>query len=112
MYKETEKHRLANFHSAALGGFGFGEDQHIYSSSRGKISAVLLKNYFLDGRDFWEIYCLEGNLFEGVERFDTIEEVEQRASIYLKISNSKRMLRLQGRQSEKAQPRLGESEER
>ena len=93
MYKETQKHRLADF-DFGLGGFGFGADHHAYSSDKGKISMVLLKNYFLDGRDFWEIYCLEGDLFEGVERFDTIEEAEQRIVGYLRISGSKlRMLR-------------------
>jgi len=92
VYKETEKHRLGDFDFGL--GFGFGADRHTYSSDKGRISMVLLKNYFLNGRNFWEIYCLEGNLFEDVERFNTIEEAEQQVAKYLKVSRSKlRMLR-------------------
>lgn len=56
----------------------FGKYQHIFSSEKGKISLVLLKDYLFDGRDTWEIYCLEGKLFEDVERFDTKEEAKKR----------------------------------
>jgi len=91
MYKETKRHRLAGYN---LLGMSFGSDQHIYSSSKGKISCVFLKNYLLDNRDFYEIYCLEGDLFEGVERFLTLKEAEEKVAEYLNISKSKlRMLR-------------------
>lgn len=55
-----------------------GEWQYIYSSLKGKISLVSLPNYYHDGKDFWEIYSLEGVLFEDVERFPTKEEAEQK----------------------------------
>jgi hypothetical protein len=55
----------------------FGKYQFIYSSKKGKISLILLKKYFC-GIDTWEIYCLKGDLFEDVERFDTKEEAEKR----------------------------------
>jgi hypothetical protein len=51
-----------------------GEFQYVYSSKKGAISMVEFLNYFNDGKNFWEIYCLEGNLFEDVERFPTKEK--------------------------------------
>jgi len=56
----------------------FHKWQYIYSSAKGKISLVKLKNYRFLGDSFWEIYSLEGNLFEGTERFETKEEAERR----------------------------------
>jgi hypothetical protein len=56
----------------------FGKYQYFYSFGKNKISLVEFKNYFGDGKDFWEIYCLVGELFEDVERFDTKEEAETR----------------------------------
>ncbi len=52
--------------------------QYIYSSDKGEISCVKFLNYFKEGDDFWEIYCLKGDLFEDVERFRTKEEMEVR----------------------------------
>lgn len=54
----------------------FGKYQYIYSSDKGKISLVELKNYYRDGKDLWEIYSLEGELFEDVDRFSSKEEAE------------------------------------
>lgn len=54
----------------------FGEFQYIYSSDKGKISLVELPDYFRDGETLWETYCLEGNLFEDIDRFGTKEEAE------------------------------------
>jgi hypothetical protein len=57
----------------------FGEYQYIYSSDKGVISLIQLINYYRDGRDgkdLWEIYCLRGDLFEDVERFDTRREAD------------------------------------
>lgn len=56
----------------------FGKYQFIFSSEKGKISLIQLKNYWYDGKDVWEIYSLEGDLFEDTERFDTKEEAEVR----------------------------------
>ena len=60
-----------------------GEWQFIYSSPKGKISLIELPNYFHDGIDLYEIYSLEGNLFEGVRRASKFEEAEQMAISYL-----------------------------
>ena len=54
------------------------EFQYIYSTSKGKISLIELPNYFLDGVTLWEIYSLEGELFEDVERFNSKEAAEKR----------------------------------
>ena len=62
---------------------GIGRWQYIYSSSKGKISLIKLPNYFGDGQDFWEIYSLEGDLFEDVERFKTKKEAEEKIKNYL-----------------------------
>lgn len=53
---------------------GVGKWQYLFSSKKGKISCVQFTDYFLDGKDFWEIYCLEGDLFDGTPRFDTLKE--------------------------------------
>lgn len=55
-----------------------GEKQFIYSSEKGEISLITLPNYFQDGITFFEIYCLEGNLFLHVERFNLKEDAEKR----------------------------------
>lgn len=55
-----------------------GKYQYIYTTKKGKISLIELPNYFLDGIDLWEIYSLEGELFEDVERFKSKEQVEVR----------------------------------
>ena len=57
-----------------------GKWQYIYSSDDGKIkiSLVELKDYFMDGKDLWEIYCLGKQVFEDVERFNSKEEAEKR----------------------------------
>lgn len=52
--------------------------QYIYFSNKGKISLIKLLNYYGDGKDLWEIYSLEGNLLEDVERFLTKTEAEEK----------------------------------
>jgi len=52
----------------------FGKYQYIYSSKKGKISLIFLKKYY----NCWEIYCLEGDIFEDCERFPTKKEAEKR----------------------------------
>jgi len=61
----------------------FGKYQYIYTSDKGVISLIKLINYFRDGKDLWEIYCLEGKLFEDVERFDTKKEAVVKTKKYL-----------------------------
>ncbi len=67
----------------------FGEYQYIFSSDKVEISCMELKNYFKNGNDFWEIYCLKGNLFEDTERFDTFNEAKKRCRELLEPSQNK-----------------------
>ena len=53
-----------------------GQYQYLYTSKKGKVSLIELPNYFHNGINLWEIYSLEGNLFEDVERFKSKEEAE------------------------------------
>ena len=61
-----------------------GRWQYIYKSQKGEISLVKLISYYHDGVDLWEIYCLKGNLFDDIERFDTKKEAEIRIRELLK----------------------------
>lgn len=56
----------------------FGKWQYFYSSEKGEISLIQLKQYTIMGEDQWEILSLEGELFEDVERFDTKREAMRR----------------------------------
>ena len=62
-----------------------GKWQYIYSSEKGEISLVKFMNYFREGDKFWEIYCLEGKLFEDCERFDTKKDAEKRIKELLEM---------------------------
>ena len=89
IFEEVRIHRgFAEFEEAKERGINirqlFGKYQHIFSSKKGKISLVLLKDYLFDGNEFWEIYCLEGNLFEDTERFDTKEKAVEKIREILK----------------------------
>jgi len=55
----------------------FGQWQYIFSEKKNKISLVRLFHPFTE-HWFWEIYCLEGDLFEDVERFITKKKAEIR----------------------------------
>lgn len=55
-----------------------GKYQHIFSNEKGRMSMIELPNYFRDGIDLWEIYCLEGELFDDIERFNTPENAIKR----------------------------------
>ena len=57
----------------------FGKYQYIYASEKGRISLVeLLYTVTTSSEEHWEIYCLEGDLFEDVERFKTKKQAETR----------------------------------
>lgn len=71
---EVRIHRgYAEFERARKEGHGikqlFGKHQYIFSSKKGKISLVYLMDPFMDDKNYWEIYSLEGDLIEDVERF-------------------------------------------
>ena len=55
----------------------FGAYQYLYSLDGCEISLVRLKDPFRNVW-FWEIYCLQGDLFEGSERFATKGKAEIR----------------------------------
>jgi len=61
----------------------FGKYQYIYESEKGKISLISLPDYIVKGKKLWEIYCLKGNLFEDVERFDSKKKAEKQIKKYL-----------------------------
>ena len=54
----------------------FGRWHYYYSSLRGKISLVRFVDLYPHN---WEIYCLRGDLFDDVRRFDT----KQGAEVYI-----------------------------
>lgn len=64
-----------------------GKWQYILQSDKGKVSIEELRHYISligGGKDmFWEIYCLEGELFDDAERFDSLADAEKAARKYL-----------------------------
>lgn len=56
-----------------------GKYQYIFESNKGKISMIELMNaFYAETNQIWEIYCLEGDLFEDIERFPTRREAKKR----------------------------------
>jgi len=55
----------------------FGKFQYVYSTKKGKISLIKLNKYTSDKKDLWEIYCLEGNLFDDIMRFGRKKDAEE-----------------------------------
>lgn len=71
-----------------------GKWQYICSSEKGKISCVELLHYFhIDESTIWEIFCLEGELFEDTERFPTKDEAMKRIELLL-CSNEEKVLQV------------------
>ncbi len=56
---------------------GLLSDSNQYETSKGKISMLTPCKATMD---MFEIYCLEGDLFEDIERFSGLEDVEARIS--------------------------------
>ena len=54
---------------------GLLSDSNRYSSEKGLISLLEPCRATMD---CYEICCLEGNLFDDIERYDTLDEVENR----------------------------------
>lgn len=48
---------------------------HRYKTDKGEISMIYPSWVSMD---MYEIFCIEGKLFDDIERFDTIEEAEER----------------------------------
>lgn len=54
---------------------------HRYKTEKGEISLIHPHRYTMN---MYEIDCIEGDLFEDVERYSTLEEAEQRINELLK----------------------------
>jgi hypothetical protein len=52
-------------------------DSNRYKNEKGEISLIHPCRATMDS---YEIYCCEGDLFEDIERFSTLEEAEKRIS--------------------------------
>lgn len=63
----------------------FGKWQYLFENDKGNkaISLIELKDYFHDGKDIWEIYCIKGGFFEDVKRFITKETAIEKIKSYL-----------------------------
>lgn len=55
-----------------------GENQRKYKSKRGVVSLVREPNNIWTSKVGWEIYCLEGDLFEDTEVYPTKAKAERR----------------------------------
>jgi len=69
-YKEFEMMRFKGFNMKPL----VGKYYYIYSSAMGSISLIEINVDIRSDKLSWEIYCLQGSLFNDVERFDTKKE--------------------------------------
>jgi uncharacterized protein YxjI len=56
----------------------FGKYQYLFEKNKKIISMIELPNYMYDGKNRWEIYCMEGNLFDDVISFATEKEARAR----------------------------------
>jgi hypothetical protein len=57
---------------------------HRYKNEKGEISMIYP---CIVTENKYEIYCIEGDFFESIERFDTIEEAEGRIYELLSIGS-------------------------
>jgi len=80
---ETKKHYL---HQAAEAVHNIlptfptlvGKNQSRYRSKKGVISLITVPSLYRRGKTDWEIYCLEGDLFEDKELYPTKVKAEER----------------------------------
>ena len=79
----TIEQRLHSGYSESISRNVIGRWQYIYTGSKGKISLISLPDYFRNGETLWEIYCLQGDLFEDIERFDSFYEADKKAKEYV-----------------------------
>lgn len=59
---------------------GIADPAHRYISPKGEISRI---NPSFVSRYRYEIYCINGDLFEDIERYDSLEEAEARIEALL-----------------------------
>jgi hypothetical protein len=78
-WKEFEEITKKNKYRWKYTPLGIGKYQYIFSSRKGMISLIKLKDYILGTNAvLWEIYCLKGNLFESTEGFNEREDAINR----------------------------------
>lgn len=53
----------------------FGFTNYLYESNKGTISLITPS---IISMELYEIYCIKGELLEDIERFDTLDEAEER----------------------------------
>jgi hypothetical protein len=59
-------------------------DSHRYKTKKGIISCV---HPCFGTFDTYEIYCIEGDLFDDIERYETLEEAEGRIKNLLQVKS-------------------------
>ena len=59
---------------------GFGEFQYTYTKDDKRISLLEVEGLLWN----WEIYCLNGEVFDDIEKFDSFEQGEKRVLELLK----------------------------
>jgi len=62
-----------------------GKYHYVFSNSKGEISMINELREYNNMPNFWEIYCLKGDLFKDTERFDTKEEAIKKVKEYLGV---------------------------
>jgi len=78
--KEHYLHKAAKVMHSVLPMFPtlVGKNQSRYRSKKGVISLITVPSLYRRGKVDWEIYCLEGDLFEDKELYPTKTEAEER----------------------------------
>ena len=55
-----------------------GKTQYFFTSDKGKISMIKLGGTLYKEKPKWEIYCIDGKLFEDIMRFKTQKEARKK----------------------------------
>jgi len=53
----------------------FISDSHRYKTEKGEISLIYPTRYTMN---MFEIYCIEGDLFDDIERYESLKKAEKR----------------------------------
>ena len=65
----------------------FGKYQYLFSNSKGEISLIKYIRTYNKSPNFWEIYCLKGNLFGDCERYKTKKKAIEVIKKYLEVDD-------------------------
>lgn len=77
-FKKRDPRTFKTLHFKQL----FGKYQYIVSSPKGKVSCAAIHNIY--NKLGWEIYCLEGDLFEDVINCSSQKDAIKKAKEFLK----------------------------